>query len=158
MNSYKLDNKIRNNRNSNKNNKKIIKNSTNSIKKHDLERIYKEFYDWLSGIQEDEPMPLEVNNVYFIVEFFQNDVAISYTGDENSLSIFDYGFYSPLEGQYFDCAILKQISNDVFVKKSISQNEVYGFIKNMVFSVAPKLWFIKDKQIFCGIRHNKNSV
>ena len=144
-----------NNKNIRKNIKKTQKNKQNAIKKRIFNNIYKDFYDWLSGIQEDEPMPFEVKNIYFIVEFLQNDIALSYSGDENLLNVFDYGFYSPLEGQYFDCNALKEIANDVFIKKSISQNKVYALLKKIVFDVSPKLWFLKNKHIFFGIRYSK---
>ena len=138
-----------------KNNKIMQKNSKKLINYRIFNKIYKEFYAWLAGIQEDEPMPLEVKYIYFILELKQNDIVLSYSGDENKLKFFDYGFYSPLEGQYFDCYELKLLSYNFFTnKKSISKNDIFDMLKTIVFNVSKKLWFTKDKQVFFGLRFN----
>ena len=140
---------MKNFKNSNINHKIIVKNNYNF-------NFFNEIFLWLSGLQEDEPMPLEVKYVYFILEFKQNDIALSYSGDENKLQFFDYGFYSPLEGQYFNSYNLKQISKDFFTrKKSISKTDIFNMLKTACFKASQQLWFTKDKTVFFGYRFNK---
>ena len=138
-----------------KNKKNISKNGQNDVKNGNYKRIFNDFYDWLSGIQEDEPIPFEIKNIYFIIEFNQNDIVLSYSGDENLLEIFDYGFYSPLEGQYFDNCDLKEMAKEIFVKKSKTKKQVFALVKNIIFCVCKRLWFLKDKHIFYGLRFNR---
>ena len=145
-------------RKSNKNLKNSKKNSKNNVKNSKKTQISQEFIDWLNGIQEDEPMPLEVKNIYFILDFSQNDIALSYSGDENFLDVLDYGFYSPLEGQYFDSIILKEYSNLIFnLKKNRLKTEVYNLLFEVVKSTFNQFWFLENKNIFYGLRF-KNAI
>ena len=55
------------------------------------------FLFWLNGIEEDDPMPFEISNIYFCV----HDCYLSFGGcehEENLALNFDY---YPLEAQYF---------------------------------------------------------
>lgn len=148
-------NKTTFNKNLNEKTKKSQKNHKNLIKNEQKKQIFKDFLDWLNGIQEDEPIPLEVNYIYFILDFSQNDIVLSYTGDENFLTKLDYGFYSPLEGQYFDCKVLKILAQQVFIKKSRTKKQVFDLLKKVCLNVAPQVWFLKEKQIYFGLRFSK---
>ena len=148
---------MKNQYNFNKNSNKTTKNS----KKHNnfyqfKQNFEKEIYDWLGGIQEDNPIPLEVNYIYFCFDFSQNDIAISYSGDENLLEYYTLGFYAPLEAQYFYSGTLKTISNYIFEnKKEKLLNSFFDFLKEILLSVSQKLWFLKDKKIFVGTLFDK---
>ena len=141
----------------NKNNyKKRIKNTIKLIKNSQKLQISKDFVDWLNGIQEDEPMPFEVEYIYFVLDFSQNDIVFSYSGDENILPLYDLGFYAPLEGQYFDCAVLKDIGKDIFEnKKSELKKQVFELLKSIVFENVNRFWFLKNKKVFYGIKYQK---
>lgn len=149
-------------KNYNKSNKKsaynfklVKKNAKETLNFKENQQIFDDFLNWLNGIQEDEPIPLEVNYIYFILDFSQNDIVVSYSGDENLLDEFDYGFYSPLEGQYFDCPKLKIISNQIFIKKSRTKKQVFNLLKKICLKAARYVWFLKDKKIFSGERFTK---
>lgn len=136
--------------------KKIRKIDKKLIKNTQKQQISKDFIAWLDGIQEDEPVPLEVNYIYFVLDFSQNDIVLSYSGDENILPFFDLGFYAPLEGQYFDCNALRDISKDIFInKKSELKAEIFELLKNVVFANKNKFWFIKNKKVFYGVKFDK---
>lgn len=115
-------------------------------------RIYQNFCDWLVGIQEDDPLPFETQNIYFIVEFGQNDIALSYSADDKNLKIFDYGSYFPLEAQYFFSAEMINLSYELFVKKSISKNFVLDMLKSLVSRAKKELSFLHNRHIFIGER------
>jgi hypothetical protein len=126
------------------------------ISKSQKNIIQKELMEWVKGIQEDEPVPYEVKHIYFIVSFVSGDIELSYSGNENRLTIFDYGFYSPLEGQYFYCNELKNVAKILAQKKSTeTKTEVYNFLKTACLSVASRIDFLKDKKIYFGNRFEK---
>ena len=131
-----------------KNNKKIL----------NFEQIYKNFYYWLVGIQEDDPLPFEIKNIYFIVEFNQNEIVISYSADDKTLNIFDYGTYFPLEAQYFFCSEFRELSLNFFVKKSISKKDILDMLNLLVSNAKTELDFLSSKNIFIGERFNIISV
>lgn len=128
---------------------KIIKNDAKYI---NFSPIYQDFCDWLVGIQEDDPLPFETKNIYFIVEFGQNDIAFSYSADDRNLQIFDYGSYFPLEAQYFFSAEMINLSYELFVKKSISKRDVFDMLKSLVLRAKKELNFLQNKHIFIGER------
>ena len=119
--------------------------------------IFNDFLAWIDGIQEDFPIPREICNVYFIVEFFQNDIVLSYSGDDKKLKIFDYGTYFPLEAEYFYSGELKELSKQIFESKKNLKTEIFEFLRDMVFIAVKKLKFLKAKSIFFGMRFKKVS-
>lgn len=132
-------------KNTQKNNSKISKNS----------EIIKDFINWVEGIQEDEPIRIEANNVYFIVEFLQNDIVLSYSADERQFDVFDYGAYFPLEAEYFDCPMLKELARNMFDKKLVSKAYVKNLLFQVVLTCSKKIVFFKNKTIFFGERFSK---
>lgn len=127
------------------NNQKILTKSDKTIKKMLIE--------WLAGIQQDDPLPYEIKNIYFIVDFANNDIELSYSASDVDLQIFDYGFYQPLEAEYFYCAPLKQIAQNFFQKKSkLSKQQIVLWLKNLCFFACNSLDFLKNKNIFFGER------
>ncbi len=145
-----------------KNGEKFLKNKEkfkkNQKKLEIFQQIKKDFFEWLYGIQEDEPLQIEAKNIYFVVEFLQNDIVLSYSADENILPKFDYGAYFPLEAEYFYSNALKQLSQNLFIKKSISKSEVFDMLKNVCFDVSNKLDFFEDRKVFFGERFKDISV
>lgn len=134
------------------NNKNYQKNSKNI---QYFDKIYINFCNWLVGIQEDDPLPFEIKNIYFIVEFKQNDIVISYSADDKTLISFDYGTYFPIEAQYFFCSELRDLSKQYFVKKSISKQYVFDMLNMLILRAKTELNFLSSKQIFFGERFNK---
>lgn len=141
-----------------KNNCKI---HTKTLKKCQIitnfNHIYKDFCDWLVGIQEDDPLPVETTNIYFIVQFSQNDIAFSYSADDRNLTCFDYGSYFPLEAQYFFCDELKTLSQQLFIKKNISKQDVFDMLNLLILKAKKELDFLSSKHIFVGERFEKIS-
>ena len=136
-----------------KNNKKSILNSIKTIQKQE---IFKDFVSWIDGIQEDEPVPYEVKYIYFILELSNNDIALSYTGSDKQLKIFERAMYSPLEGEYLFSTSLKQLAKEKFeYKKNISNFDVFEMLKNIIFAGVKKLVFLKNKEILFGYKFDK---
>ena len=60
-----------------------------------------EFFYWLTDIQEGEPLPYEINYIYFCVHKENGDAYFAYYGSENFQEIALNFEYFPLDGQYF---------------------------------------------------------
>ena len=126
------------------------------IKNKQKDAIFGDFLAWICGIQEDFPIPREICNVYFVLDFSNNDIVLSYSGDEKRFDFFDLGMYCTHEGEYLFSNELKNLSKDIFEhKKTISKNEVFDMIKNIVFVGVKRLEFLKSKRIFFGLMHSK---
>ena len=101
--------------------------------------VLEDFYSWIIGIEEDDPLPYEIKHVYFAIDFKNNICSLSYGGNEqynNPIVNFEY---FPLESQFFknetfnnileiNLAILevKQLLDDCFKKsdfKKIFENK-----------------------------------
>ena len=121
--------------------------------------LEQELYLWLTGIQEDDPLPYEIANIYFIVEFSNDDIALSYSGSENDLQILDYGFYCPLEAEYFFSEVLKELAKLLFCTKSkISKLQVKKILQSEILSVLPRLEYLKNKKVYFGERFKKKKI
>ena len=135
---------------------KIMQNShKNDFFHSNFDKIYNNFCNWLIGIVEDTPIPREAKNIYFIVEFNQNDIVLSFSADEKNLSLFDYGTFFPLEGEYFLCKEIRQLASCLFIKKSISKTDVLDMLKTVASKAKTELDFLYSKNIFIGERFSK---
>lgn len=60
-----------------------------------------DFLLWLSGIQEDDPLPFEIKYIFFCVHTENTGVFFSYGANEKEeVQAFNFEYY-PLEAQYF---------------------------------------------------------
>ena len=115
--------------------------------------IFNDFLAWICGIQEDDPLPYEIYNVYFIVNFSNNDIELSYSADDKNLQIFDFGAYFPQEAEYMFSDALKQVAKNLFLnKKSHTFAKVLNSLKTIVLSATKQVDFLKNKNIFFGKR------
>lgn len=115
--------------------------------------ISTDFASWLAGIEEDDPLPFEIEFVYFIYETKNNNLTLSYSASEKELHIFDYAKYCPLEAQFFDSQTLKQLSKEIFEKKlDVLLTELTNFLKRMCLNSKNRFSFLKDKKILFGKR------
>ena len=136
--------------------KKSENNNKITIKNSQKQEIFNDFLLWVDGIQEDEPVPFEVEFVYFVLDFTNNDIVLSYSGSSKKLEVFELALYSPLEGEYLFSNALKQLSKDVFEKKkNISKKQIFDMLKDIVFSATKKLKFLENKKILFGKKYNK---
>lgn len=123
----------------------ITKKQKNSIKY--------EFIQWILSVEEDTPLPYETKNVYIIIDFSNNDIAISYSADERKFAIFDYGFFCPIDAQYFSCDTLKKIAKNVFCKNyKITTIEVLSTLHSIIFEATKNINFFNSYTIFIGER------
>ena len=96
--------------------------------------VYEDFYAWITGIEEDDPLPHEINYVYFAVSFKNDICSLCYGGTENYESHQIDFEYFPLEAQFFynesfnqiaeiETALLtlKNLLDDCFKKSSFKQ-------------------------------------
>lgn len=129
------------------------------IKNNQIISIFNDFYRWICDIEEDTPIPFETKNVYFLVEFSQNDIVLSYSADEKLFDIFDYGMFSPIDSQYFCSNELKKISKQIFdLKKTYLKNEIYSILKDIVFLATKKANFFFNYNIFYAKRFFINKL
>ena len=63
--------------------------------------VLEDFYNWIIGIEEDDPVPYEIKHMYFAISFQNNICCLCYGGTElyqNNVINFEY---FPLEAQFF---------------------------------------------------------
>ena len=131
------------------------KNTKNNTKNIIFNQIFKDFCNWLVGICEDTPIPIETKNIYFIVEFVQGDIVISFSADDKNLLYFDYGTFFPLEAEYFFSSNLNLLAINLFIKKSISKTQVLNMLKELILKAKSQLDVLSSKNIFFGERFAK---
>lgn len=127
-----------------------------------LQKIKTKLAAWLSQIQQDNPLPHEICVVYFIVDFANGDIELSYSADDQFTHVLDYGSYQPLEAEYFFCAELHQTANKVFALNAGQQKKIKHIKQQIVFelkqvctSVCSGFNFLKNKIIVVGERFVK---
>lgn len=69
-----------------------------------------DFLYWVLGIQEDDPLPYEINYIYFLISFSNNACTLVYAGSENFEKQPVNFEYFPLEAQYFYNQTFNQIT------------------------------------------------
>jgi|GEM_PF-6526230 len=125
------------------------------IKKYLKKAILNQFVEFLLGVQEDKHIPGETKIVYFIVDFSNNDIDLSYSADERLFDIFDYGWYFPPDAQHFWSHELETIAVELFDKKSITKKQVMLLLKDITLSAKTKCDFLKNYTGYFGERFSK---
>ena len=81
--------------------------------------IYEEFVFWILQILEDDPIPYEVKNLYFVINFKNSVCALSFVGTEIFESpLKNYEFY-PLEAYWFRNQSFNQIKEIYTAKVTV---------------------------------------
>ena len=133
----------------------ITHKKTEIVTNQSKDAIKQMLKEWLLNIQQNNPLPYEITNIYFIVDFSNNDIELSYSASDIDLQVIDYGFYQPLEAEYFYCEQLKQIAKDMHQKKSkLTKQQILLFLNDLCMSVWISLDFLKNKNIVFGERFN----
>lgn len=128
------------------------------LTKIDIEYIKNEFKNWLIGIEEDDPLPYEINYLCFCFDFKNKNVNLSLSGYENNIDKIDDGIYFPLEAQFFNCPLLNSFFNN---KKNLNNNnELFYYVKQKIykmfvmflksFTKLKDFEFYKNKKIIIG--------
>lgn len=119
--------------------------------KNDVKKaIFYDFLFFLQSVQEDTPIPRETKFIYFIVDFSNNDIDMSYSADEQKFDAFDYGWYFPIDAQHFWSNQLSILSKELFDKKLISKKQVHKILKDIVLSAKKSCDFLKNYTAFFG--------
>lgn len=94
-------------------------------------KFYSEFLSWLCGLVEDDPIPYEIKSLVF---FVNSHAEIGFSGfEENKINVIDFGFYFPLEAEFFFCPKLF----------SSSKNEVLQVLKSLLEKLSTDSYFGK---------------
>ena len=125
------------------------------IKSSQKNAIFNDFLYFLNSNQEDYPIPRETKFVYFVVDFSNKDIDLSYSADERKLDVFDYGWYFPIDAQHFWSKHLANLSKELFDKKLISKKQVLKILKDIVLSAKKSCDFLKNYTAFFGERFAK---
>ena len=115
------------------------------INSNQIDVIFSDFLMFLHGIQEDTPIPRETKYVYFVVDFSNGDICLSYSADEKKFMFFDYGAYCPLEAQYFFCGELSKLAIWLFDKKCVTKKQVMSVLKDITLSAKKCCNFLKTR-------------
>lgn len=83
--------------------------------------VLEDFYFWITGIEEDDPLPYEIKYVYFALSFKNNMCCLSYGGNENYDEIVTSFEYFPLEAQFFKNEDFNQIIEINLAKLEVKQ-------------------------------------
>ena len=129
-----------------------------NLTSHDKLLIKNEFRSWLLGIEEDDPLPLEISCICLCFEFNQKAVNLSVSGFENMPLKIDKGPYAPLEAQFFLCELLNayqnnktnlNLHNDIFEK---TKQKIFNLFENFFksFQNEKEFSFLDNKKIIIG--------
>lgn len=99
-----------------------------------------EFFDWIIGIEEDEPLPVEIKYVCFILNKKNGMNELMYFGSEVQQEYLINFSYTPLEGQFFFSEEFFDIENP--------EEVVLGWVKEFLDSKFSK--FLVGKNVLVG--------
>lgn len=108
--------------------------------------IKQDMFNWLCGIQEDDPLPYEINYILFIYETKNGIFELSYSASETKPMLLDFGEYFPLEAQYF----FSQNFHAFQTKKSTKN--LVDITKQICQELCQEISFLKDKKLIFGKR------
>lgn len=96
-----------------------------------------EFFLWLSGIEEDDPLPYEIGYIYFCVHKANGGAYFAYYASEIEQKLALNFDYFPLDGQYF-------------YHEEIEGGSPFYKLRALIeeFLNTPESYFLKDKKIF----------
>ena len=63
--------------------------------------VLEDFFLWIVGIEEDDPLPYEIKYIYFSVSFANDICSLCYGGTEDFQKTVVNFDYFPLEAQFF---------------------------------------------------------
>ena len=106
--------------------------------------VLEDFLYWILGIQEDDPLPHEINYVYFLITFSNNTCTLVYAGSENFEKQLVNFEYFPLEAQYFYNQTFNQITEINLALLALKQLLEDSF-DNKKFKIM-----FKNKKIYFG--------
>lgn len=119
-------------------------------------QIFNEFCAWLTGIEEDTPLPSEIKYVQFMLMKNSNLYNLSFSGHELMPKRINSGSYQPLEGQYF---FNKHLISIHFISKNenLKRQFINYLIKNLIldFLKTQKANYLKNKKIILGFAFSK---
>lgn len=79
-----------------------------------------EFVFWVLGVLEDEPIPYEIQNIYFCLHRENGNIFLSFGGNEKTEKIvFNFEYY-PLEAQFFK--VENQYTFSLFTLRKLLEN------------------------------------
>lgn len=96
-----------------------------------------EFFLWISGIEEDYPLPYEIKYIYFCVHKENRGAYFAYYASENEQKYAINFDYFPLDGQYFYHEEIEK-GNPFFILRELVED----------FLSSPESIFLKDKKIY----------
>lgn len=94
--------------------------------------IFEDFLFWVFAIIEDDPIPYEVKNVYFVISMQNNACALSLTGSELFESPVKSHEFFPLEAHYFKNLTYNEIK-DIFIAKVTVKELIEKALENADF-------------------------
>lgn len=108
------------------------------------EKIYYDFQTWINSIEEDDPLPFEVNYIVLNVSFQPNFVNIALSGHELKPKQITNGLFCPLEAQSFYSVSLQKAyqSSCAFfykVNKGNKLNLKVFFIYKLLLSMIKRM-------------------
>ena len=126
--------------------------------KNNIDTIKYDFLNWLIGIQEDTPLPYEINTVCFIIKKESALYSLSYNGEEVLVKLNKLlpNNYIPLEGEFFWCKPLFTL--DSLSKSEIVKRNFLLFLINDLLSYflnKKESKFLKNKTIIYGFYNEK---
>lgn len=127
---------------------------THYIDEHDFIQIYTDFFEWVNGLVEDDPIPYEINCLVF---YINENFEIGFSGFESeSINVVEFGPYFPLESEYFYSKRLISILNS---NKENKRNYVLKLLKEILIKFQQddyKNIFLNRKIYYGLLFHNAN--
>lgn len=125
------------------------------INANEFDAIYSDFYSWLTGLVEDDPIPFEIKSIIFYVD---KNYEIGFSGsEEENVEMIDFGTYFPLESQYFYSQKLIEILNNSLEDKESLALNILKKLLTRYLKKADKNIFL-NKKIFLGKLFDKAKI
>ena len=89
------------------------------------------FEQWVSGTLEDDPLPVGVRFINFIITEYKDRFELAFTASENPFEISYPDMYYPLEAQCFFC-------DKYFKIRPHSRQNIYAITKKLILDFCAK--------------------
>lgn len=114
-------------------------------------RLYKNFAFWLGSIIEDFSIPLEIDNIIFIIIFSKKNICLMMGGCEKNLDIHNLQYF-PSESEFFYDSDLKICYYKNHIKDLLSEM-IYESMSDPMISNN-----LKNKKVYAYLNKNYEKI
>ena len=110
--------------------------------------MFKNFIYWLESIEEDTPLPYEINHIYFCLHKSNDYIFLSFGGNQHEDErAFNFEYY-PLEAQFFDVHKYDKNFNLLKLRTLVEKILENSFFHNLFFNKMIYISFFGENNRF----------